>query len=277
MLRKNLRNVSTGIWNKEVVMKLKKFAALALMFTAASGLTMKPDSMVTAVASEVVSEGPALEADNTPLYTDVNTTAANTDTSASAGTVVNTDMAAGENTDIINNANSNTDNPDSSEKEKAGKSSKKNKKKAKIKTKKKTKKIRKKSRSNYSKADLRLMSSIINCEAGIEPYQGKIAVGIVVMNRIKSKNFPNTLKGVIYQSGQFSPVRNGSLRRRLSEYDSGRTRSKQWKTCIRAAKKVLNGQRTILYRGKEKKMNNFYFFSVGLRGARMSLGGHKFK
>ena len=88
-------------------------------------------------------------------------------------------------------------------------------------------------------ADLRLMSSIINCEAGIEPYQGKLAVGIVVMNRIKSKSFPNTLRGVIYQRGQFSPVRNGSLNRRLSEYDSGRIKSKQWKTCINSNTPLL--------------------------------------
>ncbi len=270
MLRKNLRNVSTGIWNKEVIMKLKKFAALALMFTAASGLAMKPASMVTVVASEVVSEGPALEADNTPSYMDVSVAA--------------TDMAAGESTDTINN----TDTSDNSIKEKPSQNKKRSK--SKIKAKKaRTKKVRtkkartkkararKKSRSNYSRADLRLMSSIINCEAGIEPYQGKLAVGIVVMNRIKSKSFPNTLRGVIYQRGQFSPVRNGSLNRKLSEYDSGRTKSKQWKTCIKAAKKVLTGKRTILYRGREKNMNNFYFFSVGLRNARMSLGGHKFK
>lgn len=55
------------------------------------------------------------------------------------------------------------------------------------------------------------MASIINCEAGSEPYQGKVAVGIVVMNRVSSKSFPNSIKGVIYQKGQFSPVRNGSL------------------------------------------------------------------
>lgn len=279
MLRKNLGNVSIGIWNKEVFMKLKKFAALALMFTAASGLAMKPASMVTAVASEVVSEGPALEADNTPYYTDVNTTAVNTDTTVNTDSA-NTEAAVEENTDKTNNTSNTTDTVDSKIKEKSGKNNKKNKKKEKVKAKKKTNKIRKKNKkssNNYSKSDLRLMSSIINCEAGIEPYQGKLAVGIVVMNRIKSKSFPNTLKGVIYQRGQFSPVTNGSLNRRLSEYDSGRIKSKQWKTCIKAAKKVLNGKRTILYRGKEKKMNNFYFFSVGLRGARMSLGGHKFK
>ena len=64
------------------------------------------------------------------------------------------------------------------------------------------------------------MASIINCEAGSEPYQGKLAVGIVVMNRVSSKSFPNSIKGVIYQKGQFSPVRNGSLKKRLRQYDS---------------------------------------------------------
>ena len=140
---------------------------------------------------------------------------------------------------------------------------------------KKTTKKRKKKK--YSKSDLRLMASIINCEAGSEPYQGKVAVGIVVMNRVSSKSFPNSIKGVIYQKGQFSPVRNGSLKKRLKQYDAKRTGSKQWKSCISAAKRVLQGQKTILYRGKTKNMKSFHFFSVYLAGARMKLGGHKFK
>ena len=65
------------------------------------------------------------------------------------------------------------------------------------------------SKKSYKKSDLRLMASIINCEAGGESYQGKLAVGIVVMNRVSSKAFPNTIRKVIYQRGQFSPVRNG--------------------------------------------------------------------
>ena len=130
---------------------------------------------------------------------------------------------------------------------------------------KKTTKKRKKKK--YSKSDLRLMASIINC----------VAVGIVVMNRVSSKSFPNSIKGVIYQKGQFSPVRNGSLKKRLKQYDAKRTGSKQWKSCISAAKRVLQGQKTILYRGKTKNMKSFHFFSVYLAGARMKLGGHKFK
>lgn len=129
----------------------------------------------------------------------------------------------------------------------------------------------------YTKAELRLMASIINCEAGGESYQGKLAVGIVVMNRVKSKAFPNTIRKVIYQRGQFSPVRNGSLRRRLRQYDAGRIHTAQWKSCIKAAKKVLEGQNTIKLRGKTKSMKGVRFFSVGLSGAKFRLGGHRFK
>ena len=145
------------------------------------------------------------------------------------------------------------------------------------KTKTTTKSTKSSSKKNYSKAELRLMASIINCEAGIESYQGKVAVGIVVMNRVKSKQFPNTIKKVIYEKGQFSPVRNGALKKRLSQYDAGKTGTKQWKSCIKAAKAVLNGQRTIIYKGKVKNMSSYHFFSVYLPKARMKLGGHRFK
>ncbi len=259
-------------------MKLKRFAVLALMFTTASGFTMEPLQTVTAVASAVVSEGPALSDDGTIPYTDAGT---GVDTDTSNITADATDEKAGSG---VNNAGSNTnmeasDNTESkTAKSKKSKKTKKNKKiKKNTKTKKNTNRKAAKNTRNYTKADLRLMSSIINSEAGDEPYQGKLAVGIVVMNRVKSKVFPNTLKGVIYQPGQFSPVRNGSLRKMFSAYDSGRTKSRQWKSCISAARKVLNGQRTILYRGKEKNMKGFHFFSMKLSGARFSLGGHKFK
>lgn len=137
------------------------------------------------------------------------------------------------------------------------------------KTKKKVKK--------YKKSELRLMASIINCEAGGESFQGQVAVGIVVMNRVKSEDFPNTIKKVIYQKGQFSPVRNGSLRRKLNQYDAGRTGSAQWKSCIKAAKKVLKGQSTIKLKGKTKNMKGVRFFSVSLKGAKFRLGGHRFR
>lgn len=142
---------------------------------------------------------------------------------------------------------------------------------------KKTVKLKNKTVKKYTKAELRLMASIINCEAGGESYQGQVAVGIVVMNRVKSKLFPNSIKKVIYQRGQFSPVRNGSLRRKLSQYDAGRIRSAQWKSCIKAAKEALNGKTVIKLKGKTKSMKGVRFFSVYLRGAKFRLGGHRFR
>jgi len=142
----------------------------------------------------------------------------------------------------------------------------------------KTKSVAKKStKESYSASDLRLMASIINCEAGGESLQGKIAVGIVIMNRVESKDFPNTIKKVIYQKNQFSPVKNGMLNKKLKQYDAGKTGSAQWKSCISAAKKVLNGQRTIIYKGKVKSLKGYHFFSVVLPGAKIKLGGHRFK
>lgn len=58
-----------------------------------------------------------------------------------------------------------------------------------------------------SDSDLYLLGAIIQCEADGEPYEGKLAVGSVVMNRVRSSYFPNTVSGVIYQSG---PVFSGS-------------------------------------------------------------------
>lgn len=142
---------------------------------------------------------------------------------------------------------------------------------------KKTVKPKKKTVKKYTEAELRLMASIINCEAGGESYQGQVAVGIVVMNRVKSKLFPNSIRKVIYQRGQFSPVRNGSLRKKLSQYDAGRIRSAQWKSCIKAAKEALNGKTVIKLKGKTKSMKGVRFFSVYLRGAKFRLGGHRFR
>lgn len=62
-----------------------------------------------------------------------------------------------------------------------------------------------------SLSDQELLAALIYCEAGGEPYDGQVAVGCVVMNRVRSSSFPNTVSGVIYQSGQFSPVASGRL------------------------------------------------------------------
>lgn len=141
---------------------------------------------------------------------------------------------------------------------------------------KKSKKQNKKQKE-YSKADLRIMSAIIYCEANLEPYAGKLAVGIVVMNRVESKLFPSDIRSVIYQRSQFSPVRNGSLKRALARYDAGKFKSANEKQCIKAAKAALSGEKTVVYRGKTKNMKNYKFFSGYLSGAKYRIGGHLFK
>lgn len=132
----------------------------------------------------------------------------------------------------------------------------------------------------YSASELRYMSSIIYCEARGESYAGQKAVGIVVMNRVKSKSFPNTIKKVIYQRGQFSPVRSGAYDRALSLYDKQNKQGKfkgEMKSCVKAAKEVLEGSTTISVKGKKKQMKNYLYFSRSVSGAKYTLGAHQFK
>ncbi len=65
--------------------------------------------------------------------------------------------------------------------------------------------------SDVSREDVLLLARMIEAEAGGESYNGKLAVGAVIVNRTKSPDFPNDIKGVIYQTGQFSPVSDGRL------------------------------------------------------------------
>lgn len=60
-------------------------------------------------------------------------------------------------------------------------------------------------------SDINLLSRLIYGEARGEPYTGQVAVGAVVLNRVKSSSFPNTISGVIYQSGAFSVVNDGQI------------------------------------------------------------------
>lgn len=59
--------------------------------------------------------------------------------------------------------------------------------------------------------DMAMLASLIECEAGGESYTGMVAVGAVVVNRVNSGSFPNSISGVIYQSGQFTPVATGTF------------------------------------------------------------------
>lgn len=65
--------------------------------------------------------------------------------------------------------------------------------------------------SNYSNSDLELLTRLIYGEARGESYVGQVAVGAVVMNRIRSSSFPNTMSGVIYQSYAFTAVNDGQI------------------------------------------------------------------
>lgn len=67
------------------------------------------------------------------------------------------------------------------------------------------------SQLKISKADIELMAKLVYCESRGEPFQGKIAVASVVLNRVMNSKFPNTISGVIFQKNAFSCVSNGQI------------------------------------------------------------------
>lgn len=144
-------------------------------------------------------------------------------------------------------------------------------------SKKSNKKKAGKEKAPYTKGELRLMSSIIYCEAGNQPYAGKLAVGIVVMNRKASSDFPNTVKGVIYDPYQFSPARNGALSAAMAKYDRGGFKSASDKQCIKAAKAALSGEKKVTYNNRTYNLRTYHFFSRYVSGARLTIGAHMFK
>ena len=80
-------------------------------------------------------------------------------------------------------------------------------------------------------SDVQLLARAINGEARGEPYEGQVAVGAVILNRVKDSRFPNTIAGVIYQSGAFTAVADGQINVPIDE-DS---------TVVKAAQDALNG------------------------------------
>lgn len=80
-------------------------------------------------------------------------------------------------------------------------------------------------------SDLQLMARAINGEARGEPYEGQVAVGAVILNRVKSSKFPNTIAGVIYQVGAFTAVADGQINVPI----------KQGSTVLKAARDAMNG------------------------------------
>lgn len=79
-----------------------------------------------------------------------------------------------------------------------------------------------------------LLAALIQCEAGGESYEGQVAVGAVVMNRVRSAAYPNSIHGVIYASGQFTPAMNGKVN---TVYESGKIKD----SCIKAAEEAIAG------------------------------------
>lgn len=108
-------------------------------------------------------------------------------------------------------------------------------------------------------SDLAMLAAIVECEAGGESYEGQWAVASVVVNRVKSGSFPNTISGVIYQSGQFSPVASGRFAVVLAQGAGS--------SCTQAASAALSGSTNV----------NFLYFcraSSGVEGT--VIGNHVF-
>jgi len=113
----------------------------------------------------------------------------------------------------------------------------------------------------FAEGDRYLLANLIYCEAGGEPYAGQVAVGAVVINRVLSSKFPDTVVGVIYQKRQFSPVGSGRLELALA-------RNKATESCYKAADEAMAGLSNV---------GNCVFFRTPIPGLTgISIGGHIF-
>ena len=85
--------------------------------------------------------------------------------------------------------------------------------------------------ASSSTSDLQLMARAINGEARGEPYEGQVAVGAVILNRVSHASFPNTIAGVIYEKGAFTAVADGQINVPI----------KEGSTVLKAAQDAMNG------------------------------------
>lgn len=114
---------------------------------------------------------------------------------------------------------------------------------------------------SFADGDRYLLANLIYCEAGAEPYEGQVAVGAVVINRVLSSVYPDTIVGVIYQNKQFSPVASGRLALALAE---GRATA----DCYRAADEAMAGVTNV---------GNCVYFRTPVEGlSGTQIGGHIF-
>lgn len=113
----------------------------------------------------------------------------------------------------------------------------------------------------FAEGDRYLLANLIYCEAGGEPYAGKLAVGSVVINRVLSSKYPDSVIGVIYQSKQFSPVASGRL-------DIALAVNKATADCYRAADEAMSGVTNV---------GSCVYFRTPIEGlSGISIGGHIF-
>ena len=127
-----------------------------------------------------------------------------------------------------------------------------------------------------------LLSAIIYCEAGNQPFYGQLAVGLVITNRVRESSFPSTIKGVIYSKTQFEPARSGVLTNCL------KNQSKITDSCKKAAKRVMSMYKANKYKieisdSKTVSMKDYLFFMtpaaysrLGLSSVVLKLGDHVF-
>lgn len=114
---------------------------------------------------------------------------------------------------------------------------------------------------SFADGDRYLLANLIYCEAGNQPFEGQVAVGAVVMNRVMSSVFPDTVVGVIYQNKQFSPVGSGRLALALAEDHATAA-------CYQAADEAMKGATTV---------GNCLFFRTPIDGlSGIQIGGHIF-
>ena len=113
--------------------------------------------------------------------------------------------------------------------------------------------------TSASSSDRELLAGLIYCEAGNQSWDGKVAVGAVVLNRVASSSFASTIKGVIYESGQFSPAGSGWL-------DSVIANGSIPSSCYDAADAALAG---------ENPIGSALYFNTG-SGKGIKIGAHQF-
>lgn len=114
---------------------------------------------------------------------------------------------------------------------------------------------------SFEDGDRYLLANLIYCEAGGESYDGQLAVASVVINRVRSSVYPNTVVGVIYQSKQFSPVASGRLELALAA-------NKATSGCYRAADEAMSGVTNV---------GNCVYFRTPVEGLTgINIGGHVF-